>query len=215
MLPYVQAPVLAVDLPGRGTQPAPLDQVTFALCAEAVHRQIDKAGFDRFVLAGHSLAGCSMPAMVGRLGARVAHLVFLGCTVPEDGTSCVSTLDADVRSRAEEPSPGADLETLDARSARAMFGNDMTEDQFGWCMSKMVPEAPRLVTDPVDLSPFRQDIPRTWLCTLQDAIVEPAKQHRFAANVGNCPVMDLDAGHMSMISQPERTAALLDGIAAG
>jgi hypothetical protein len=30
----------------------------------------------------------------------------------------------------------------------------------------------------------------------------------------NCEVVDLDAGHMCMVGQPDRTAAILDGIAA-
>jgi hypothetical protein len=37
---------------------------------------------------------------------------------------------------------------------------------------------------------------------LHDAIVDPVKQLRFARNVGNCEVIDLDAAHMAMISQP-------------
>jgi hypothetical protein len=54
---------------------------------------------------------------------------------------------------------------------------------------------------------------RTWVRPLRDAIVEPAKQLRFANNVGPCDVIDLDAGHMCMITQPQSLAAILDGIA--
>jgi pimeloyl-ACP methyl ester carboxylesterase len=32
-------------------------------------------------------------------------------------------------------------------------------------------------------------------------------------DVGDCPVIDLDAGHMCMISQPERLAGILERIA--
>jgi hypothetical protein len=38
---------------------------------------------------------------------------------------------------------------------------------------------------------------------------------RFIGNVGEgCEVVELDAGHMCMISQPEALAEILDGIAA-
>jgi hypothetical protein len=37
---------------------------------------------------------------------------------------------------------------------------------------------------------------------MHDAIVDPVKQLRFACTVGNCEVIDLDAAHMAMISQP-------------
>jgi hypothetical protein len=36
-------------------------------------------------------------------------------------------------------------------------------------------------------------------------------QLRFVERVGRCPVIDLDAGHMCMISQPEALAAILEG----
>jgi pimeloyl-ACP methyl ester carboxylesterase len=187
--------------------------VTFHSCAEALRDEVDEAGFDRFVLVGHSLAGCSMPAMVDLLGDRVRHLVFLACTVPEDGTACLDTLDADVRALAANPAQFDELGVLPREAAAAMFGNDLDNDQLEWCISRMVPEAPRLVTDPVDLAPFRRPVPRTWIRTLHDAVVLPAKQERFAGNVGDTVMIDLDAAHMSMISRPAETAALLDDIA--
>ena len=57
-------------------------------------------------------------------------------------------------------------------------------------------------------------MPRTWVRTLQDIIVPAQKQLRFADNVGNCPVVDIDSGHMCMISQPRALAAILNDIAA-
>jgi pimeloyl-ACP methyl ester carboxylesterase len=214
LVPALKTPSVAVDLPGRGRRPAPLRDVTFDACARALRDDVDAVGFDRFVLVGHSLAGASMPAMVDLLGDRVSHLVFLACTVPEDGTACLDTLDPDVRALAARPEDFEELGVLPREAAAAMFGNDLDEGQLEWCLSRMVPEAPRLVTDPVDLAPLRRPIPRTWIRTMHDAVVPPAKQERFAGNAGNAPIVELDAAHMSMISRPAETAALLDDIAA-
>ncbi len=213
LVPALKAPSVAVDLPGRGRRGTPLRDVTFDSCAEALRDDVDAAGFDRFVLVGHSLAGCSMPAMVDLLGDRVSHLVFLACTVPEDGTACLDTLDPDVRALTSDPEAFDELGVLPREAATAMFGNDLDDDQLEWCIGRMVPEAPRLVTDRVDLAPFRRPIPRTWIRTLHDAVVPATKQERFANNAGNAPIVDLDAAHMSMISRPVETAALLDDIA--
>jgi hypothetical protein len=98
--------------------------------------------------------------------------------------------------------------------ATVVFGNDLDNEQFEWCVERLVPEAPRLTTDPVDLSPLQGAVPRTWVRTLQDLIVPAAKQTRFAGNAGDCPVVDLDAGHMCMVGQPEALAAILNDIAA-
>jgi pimeloyl-ACP methyl ester carboxylesterase len=66
----------------------------------------------------------------------------------------------------------------------------------------------------VDLAPLHGKLPATWIRTTQDIIVAPEKQIRFANNVGpDCAVVDLDAGHMCMVSQPAATAAILGSIA--
>jgi pimeloyl-ACP methyl ester carboxylesterase len=96
-----------------------------------------------------------------------------------------------------------------------VLGNDLTDEQLAFCVERLVPEAPHLSNDPVDLSPLRADLPSTWVRTLQDMIVAADKQLRFAKNVGpDCRVIDLDAGHMCMVGQPENTAKILDDIAA-
>ena len=214
----MSAPSIATDLPGRGAHPADLRAVTFADCAESVRADVDAAGFDDIVLAGHSLAGCSMPAMIGLLGDRVRHAVFVACTVPETGKSAFDTLDPEVQALAHagmEAAGEVEPRTMDGELAKLVLGNDLTDEEFEFCLERLVPEAPGLSDSPVDLAPMRADLPSTWVCTLQDMIVAADKQRRFAKNVGpNCHVLDLDAGHMCMVGQPERTAAILDEIAA-
>jgi len=214
LVPHLDEPVLAVDLPGRGMHPAPLELVTFSDCAASVRDDIDMAGFDTVVLVGHSLAGCSMPAMIGLLGERVRHAVFVGCTVPEDGQSSFDTLDPEIQAMIREAPAPLEPRAMDAALAKIVLGNDLDDEQFAWCIERLVPEAPRLTTDPVDLEPLRTPMPRTWVRTLQDIIVPAQKQLRFADNVGNCPVVDIDSGHMCMISQPAALAAILNDIAA-
>jgi pimeloyl-ACP methyl ester carboxylesterase len=214
LMPHLEGPALAVDLPGRGKHPAPLESVDFTACAAAVGDDIDAAGFEEVVLVGHSLAGCSMPAMIGLLGERVRHAVFVACTVPEDGRSAFDTLDPEIQAMARAAGEPTEPRPMDPAMARVVFGNDLDDEQFSWCMDRLVPEAPRLTSEPVDLSPLRTSMPRTWVRTLQDIIVPASKQSRFAGNVGDCPVVDLDAGHMCMVSRPAALAGILAVIAA-
>ena len=213
LLPHLDTPVIAVDLPGRGRRPADLRTVTLADCARAIVADADMAGFDEVVLAGHSLAGCSLPAAVGLLGARALHAVFIGATVPPSGTSSFDTLDPEIQQMAREGAEPDALGVMDAATATMMFGNDLDEEQLAWCLGQMVPEAPKLIFEPVDLSPLR-GVPCTWMRTLHDAIVSAPKQARFAANIPECDVVDVDAAHMCMISKPAETAAILNEIAA-
>jgi pimeloyl-ACP methyl ester carboxylesterase len=221
LVPLLDGPVLAVDLPGRGRHPAAPGTVDFAACAVAVAADVDEAGFDEVVLVGHSLAGCSMPAMIGLLGERVCHAVFVGCTVPEDGCSAFDTLDPEVQALAR-PRAGTDPATaapraMDASMARLVVGDDLDDEQVAWCAERLVAEVPGIVFEPVDLSPLRTALPRTWVLTLHDTIVPADKQRRFAGNVGglvdgtvvDCPVVELDTGHMGMVADPRALAGLI------
>src|SRR5262245_43581353 len=134
--------------------------------------------------------------------------------VPAHGSSCLDTLDPEIRDMARAAVESGATGTLDPAIAAAVFGNDLDERQLAWCLERLVAEAPRLTSEPVDLAPLRSAMPRTWVRTLQDAIVVPDKQLTFAGNVGGVEIVDLAAAHMCMISQPAATAAILDGIAA-
>jgi pimeloyl-ACP methyl ester carboxylesterase len=215
MLPHIDGPVLAVDLPGRGKHPADLRKVTIADCARSIVADADDAGFDGVVLAGHSLAGSSLPAATALLGARMRHVVFIGATVPPSGSSSFDTLDPEIQAMSRDINVHeGDLGALDEASARAMFGGDLDEEQIAWMVDQLVPEAPNLIFEKVDTSPLA-DVPCTWIRTLHDAIVVPEKQDRFAAGIpGGCDVVDIDAAHMCMISKPRETAAILNEIAA-
>src|SRR5438552_10905586 len=113
--------------------PAPLELVTFSDCAASVRDDIDMAGFDTVVLVGHSLAGCSMPAMIGVLGDRVRHAVFVGCTVPEAGSSAFETLDPEVQALALAHGGADDPRTMDAEMAGVGLGTDLAHVPLGWC----------------------------------------------------------------------------------
>jgi pimeloyl-ACP methyl ester carboxylesterase len=212
-LPHLDGPALAVDLPGRGAHPMPLGDVTPDACAASVVADIDRAGFDEVVLVGHSLAGCSIPATVGRLGPRVRHVVFVAATVPDDGCSAYDMLDPEIQEliRAADP---VSAQPMDASIAQLVLGDDLTDDQFAWCVERLVAEALRLTTEPVDLAPLRDGPARTWVRTRRDLIAPPDRQSHYADTVAPCPIVDLDAGHMCMVSHPEELATILRDVAA-
>jgi pimeloyl-ACP methyl ester carboxylesterase len=213
MLPHLDTAALAVDLPGRGAHPLPFGDVTFTACAESVRRDVEASGFEHVILVGHSLAGCSMPSMIDALGERVQHIVFIACTVPDDGRSAFDMLEPSIQ---EMILASGDIEPrpMDAATAKIVLGTDLTDEQFAWCEERLVAEAPNLALEKVDLAPLRSAIPRTWILTRNDIIVAARQQVAYAATVGDCRVIDFDAGHMCMVSRPEALARILNDIAA-
>ena len=141
--------------------------------------------------------------MVGLLGDRIRHAVFIGCTVPEDGTTCISTLGPSFRERGTADGDAGQPQAMNEQTAKLVLGDDLSDEQFAWCVERLVPEAPGLTNTPVDLAPLREhpSVRRTWVRTLRDLIVPADRQTRFAGNVGDCTIVDIDFGHMCFVGR--------------
>ena len=87
LLPLMELPSIAVDLPGRGARPSNGEAITYTMCAEAVLADADAAGFDRFPLVGHSMGGLTISRTALEAPERVAHLVYVGALVPPVGVT--------------------------------------------------------------------------------------------------------------------------------
>jgi pimeloyl-ACP methyl ester carboxylesterase len=203
-------PVLAVDLPGRRTEPGDLGRLTIAECVASVIAQIDRAGFDRVVLVGHSMAGITLPGVAEGLGAqRVARLVFLSCSIPPDGKAIVDTISGALafvaRRRARKGGISKPMPPLIAKRA---FCNGMTAEQVEFTLARQYPDSSTVIVEPVhrDLPP----VPRTWILIEQDRALSPAKQRGFIENLGGVDdVVSLDTCHDAMISKPAELAEIL------
>ncbi len=217
LVPLLNGAAYAVDLPGRGVRPADLSRVTVADFADAVTREILYRDLTEVVLVGHSLAGITLPRVAARAGARLRRLVFVSCVVPPHGVSVADVLHtlsptvAEVAAHIGDDVVGADG-TLHSDLATAMFCNDMNHEQRAFTLARLVPEAMGVISEPADLSGLREPVPRTYLRLLQDASVTPDAQDQMAANLGNAEIVDLDAGHMAMISRPAELARILNAL---
>jgi pimeloyl-ACP methyl ester carboxylesterase len=97
MIDYLDAPALAIDLPGRGRHPAPLDNVHLSDFIESAVADIEGADPRDAILVGHSMAGLSIPGIVDRVHDRLRHVVFVSCNVPAHGESMLSEMPEDLR----------------------------------------------------------------------------------------------------------------------
>jgi pimeloyl-ACP methyl ester carboxylesterase len=215
IVPLLNAPVYAVDLPGRGQRPADPSTVTTADFVAAVATEIVERDLTDVTLVGHSLAGITLPGVAARVSDRLRRLVFIACAVPPHGRCVVDVLDTLSPGTAEVASGigddfVTDQGTLHPDLAVAMFCNDMDESQQAFTLARLVPEALQVISEPADLSGLGRPIPRTYIRLLRDASVTPAAQDRMAANLGGADIVDLDSGHMAMISHPAELATILN-----
>ncbi len=80
--------VLVAALTGLGTRAAELNPAIDLSCHVAdVCEQVAIAGYDRFVLVGHSYGGMVITGVATRLGATIDALVYVDAFLPADGQS--------------------------------------------------------------------------------------------------------------------------------
>jgi pimeloyl-ACP methyl ester carboxylesterase len=208
----LDAPVLAVDLPGRGRHPAPLDQVHVSDFIESAVKDIEDAHATDAVLVGHSMAGLSLAGIVDHVHDRLRHVVFVSCVVPRPGESMLSELPPALAelSRSATPTP-AGLWPGKKVLAQTMCGG-MDEGQTTFTLDVSVPEAFWPMHDPVDLSGLRHAVPRTWVKLLRDRAPSPEQADAYAERTGCTQVVELDTGHLAMITHPQELADVLNQI---
>ena len=218
MQPLLNDAVYAPDLPGRGANPADLSSVGLDDFVEAVVSEIVRHDLTDVVLVGHSLAGITLPGVAERIPTRLRRLVFVSCVVPPQGHSVgdvLGTLSPTVAEVAQQLGDAIVDErgALHRDFATAMFCNDMNDEQRGFALSLLVPESMAVISEPVDLAGLNSGIPITYVRLLQDASLTLEAQDRMAKNASAGEIVDIDAGHLVMVSSPKRLAAVLNPLA--
>ena len=204
---HLEAPVVAVDLPGRGSRPADLATVTLEDCVQAVVESANEAGFERFVLVGHSIGGVTITETAWRHPLRVAHLVYVGALVPAPGMSAsIVMVGVDL--------PPAQPVVVDEALAKTLFANDLTDQQWNNYWTGSVPEAAGIMN--ARLSGYPQGIPITYISMTDDVPVPSALAEQMIANLdARVQHRVLQAGHLVMLSRPRELAAAINELAAG
>ena len=228
---HVTGPVLAVDLPpvairGVADVPPPPEIATLGLSdfADAVLRDADDAGFERFVLVGHSLGGLTIAEVARRAPDRVAHLVFVSCIAPREGQSCIDALPPDLRELAAEAvastvRAGDAVARLDEATIRRMFCNDMDEVQTRFVLDHCGSEVPSVLAERVTRRAIPSALPKSYVRLLRDQSLTPDVQDEQIEALRDSPggavdVVELDTGHDVMVSAPAALARVLRDVAA-
>jgi pimeloyl-ACP methyl ester carboxylesterase len=217
LLPHLNDRALPIDLPGRGGRPGDLTRLTVADFVASVTNDVVREDLTDVTLVGHSLAGVTLPGVAESIPTRLSRIVFVSCAVPPHGTSVGEVLGGFSPSTAAIAERLGD-ELVDARGglhpdlATTMFCNDMNSAQTASTLARLVPESVGVLTEPTDLTGLRQPVPRTYVRLTLDASLSLETQDQMIKNLGDVEVVDLDSGHMAMISHPRELGDLLNNL---
>ncbi|MEU7853136.1 alpha/beta fold hydrolase [Nonomuraea sp. NPDC049141] len=211
LIPHLNAQALAVDLPGRGTRAGVgLDTVTLADCADAVREDVEAKDLRDVVLVGHSFAGVTVPRVLDLIPDRIRHVVLVSAVVPPDGSRVLDQIDPGVRDLVEQSIAGGVYHQT-REGAAAILCEDMDEATTVSTLDRLIDDSAALLSETVDLSGYRREIPRTYLHLTRDLCYVEELQQRSIALL-RPDVIDLDTGHLAMISAPGKLAAILNTI---
>ena len=160
------------------------------------------------VLVGHSYSGMVISGVAERCAERLAHLVYVDASVPQDGESMFGKgpsefrefVEADARARGDGwrwPLP--DFEELSRFASLA----GVTDADLHWFRSNATPQPLKTLTQPLRIAnPHAAALPRTYIeCT--DPLPERLR------NSGTWRYHKLATGHWPMLSTPKQLAALI------
>lgn len=191
--------VVAVDLTGHGARRdvKPLEAISRADYVDDVVREIESRDLREVVLVGHSLAGITIAHAAARVADRIRRLIYLSTSNPAAGHSIedlmkhpLSPLSRDV-------------------DFRDMFCNDLDDEAAGWLLSKLGPEPPGPMAEPVPAIVLPAELESTYILLERDEALPPPLQREQARNAGADEVVPLDAGHSAFASRPRELADLL------
>jgi len=225
LLPHLDQPALAVDLPGRNGKPGDLATLTVDDEVASVLADVEAATLaDPIVLVVHSSGGLTVPGVVAGLGDRVAHIVLNAASVPPEGGCGVDCMQERHRegirlAMDDAKAKGISLTTpgppANAEQFRTAYGGDPLDDDT---LAYMVDPA-RCVQDTMVhyFQPVRWSqagyVPVTYVLTERDRPVPAALQEEMIGRLPHAPrVVRLDTGHIPAVTDPTGFAAIVHGI---
>jgi pimeloyl-ACP methyl ester carboxylesterase len=210
--PLLDRPALSVDLPGRGTKPADITQVTLGDAVDSVVADVDVGPFKRVVLVAHSLSGILVPAVTTRLGDRVAHTVFVSAAVPRPGNSYLDVLPTSQRLflrlvlAIQKSGP-----LTPPWATRRALCNDLDDATTQLVVRRLTREAPRFYREPVP-GEIPPRMPMVYVKLTRDRAFSSAVQDEMITRLQSTRVETIEAGHLPMLGHPSRLAAILNSL---
>lgn len=223
LVPFLDAPALAVDLPGRAGKPADMMELTLDECVASVLDDVHAAGLDaeRVVVVAHSSGGLVVPGVVQGLDGLVHHIVLNAASVPPEGGCGLDCMQPRHREGVEQFVAAARREGKvvttplpdDPERLRSSYGEELDDEalQFVSDPSRIVSDSFNLYYQPVHWSQVG-DTPVTYVRNLRDRPIPVDLQDEMIARLPNVTVVDLDTGHVPAVNHPARFAAVCNAV---
>ena len=207
--------VIAVNLPGHGSDTTPFDKITMDTYVDAVKTAIGDR--EKVILAGHSMAGMVISAVAEQIPSRIGRLVYIAAYLPQNGESLYQISQQDKDShigqfwRQDDPdhySPAY----IAAEGIAECFAADAPLEDIQRLVDRHKADALGPMVAPVALSDAHFGaLPKTYICTKKDNAVSYNLQQWMTQRTKVDSILDLDTSHSPFFSAPEQLARMIAG----
>ena len=227
LLPHLDRPVLAVNLPGRAGKDADLATLSVEQEVASVVADIEAAAIPGpIILIAHSSGGLVVPGVAASLPGRVSSVVLNAALVPTEGgcgidcmkqrhrEGLVATLDAARREGRviTLPAPPADPESF-----RRAYGGDPLDDEtlaFVVDPVRCVEDTVHHYFQPVYWSKVA-GLPITYVINTRDRPVPPETQEEMVQRLPQpTNIIRIDSGHLLPVTGPAVFARIIADVGA-
>ncbi len=199
VLPQVPGNTLALDLPSLDADLTPRQ------CAEAICQDLDRRGIGDVHLVLHSLSGILAADLGALLGGRLLSLTYVCAVIaaPSQSFAQARNLPAGLilpllfAFNKDGIKPSDDM-------LRKAYGNDLSDADIDMVIDRCRRDRPAM--DLTRIDGRVPQVPSIYVRTLRDHALPPKEQDHMIARLRGARVIDIDAGHLAMLSQPEALA---------
>jgi pimeloyl-ACP methyl ester carboxylesterase len=198
----------ALDLPGSGDDPTPVDAVTLDAYAERICGRLAEQP-EPVTLVGHNMGG---------VAEQIGRLVYVAAFLPADGQSL-----ADLAALPEGAGDGMQanmvvegdppVATMPQDAAREVFYGECEPEQTTWALERLRGQPVVPFVTPVALGANGGGPAAAYVVAAQDRAIPPALQRRMAAEGGATDVVEVDTDHSPFLSRTAELAAILERFA--
>lgn len=210
--------VEAIDLPGGGDDPTPVEDVTLERYADAVCATLAD-GPGQAVLVGYSMGGVVVTQAAGNCPERVSALVFVAAFMPANGQSLVDLtklpegagdlIQANLVVEGEPP-----VGRLSDEAATLAIYNRTAPELIATALTRRRPQPLAPLITPVEIDDdVVGAIPRFYVHTLADNSIPPVLQQRMMREHPCRATVELDADHAPQLSATSELVKALDAFA--
>lgn len=206
----------AIDLPGHGDDKTPVSEITMALYANRVKKELERID-GQVILVGHSFAGFIISKVAEEMPEKIEKLVYVASAVPYQGKTAIDVFTEDKESELLENlifSEDKSKATMSRDAIKNVVFTGATDEQIDALLPKLVIQATKPFFEQVITTPENFGrVPKAYVETTLDRVISINAQRHGQEMLGIDEVITLHYGHVPLETAPKELANALNTIA--